>query len=233
MRVSESNSGTWPVGARVEGAAAVEPWIGLRVDRGYEGAKRVLDIAVALLSLALLSPVLLLAALLVKLTSRGPVLFRGTVIGRYGRPFTYYKLRTMVVDGDDSVHRRFIQQYVAQGPLRKLVDDPRITPIGRWLRRTSLDEMGQMINVLRGQMSIVGPRPPVPYEYEQYTPYHQRRLAVLPGITGLAQVRARSRASFDEMVAIDLEYIRRRSLALDIAIMARTFWVVLSARGAH
>jgi lipopolysaccharide/colanic/teichoic acid biosynthesis glycosyltransferase len=139
----------------------------------------------------------------------------------------------MVVDGDDSVHRRFIRQYVAQGTQHKLVDDPRITLIGRWLRRTSLDEMAQMINVLRGQMSIVGPRPPVPYEYEHYTPYHQRRLTVLPGITGLAQVRARSRASFEEMVAIDLEYVRRRSLALDITIMARTIWVVLSGRGAH
>jgi lipopolysaccharide/colanic/teichoic acid biosynthesis glycosyltransferase len=233
MRVPESNQGTGPAVALLEGGAAVEPWIGLRADRGYELAKRALDIIVALLALALLSPVLLLAALLIKLTSRGPVLFRGTVIGRYGRPFTYYKLRTMVVDGDDGAHRRFIQQFVAQGPLRKLVDDPRITPVGRWLRRTSLDEMAQMINVLRGQMSIVGPRPPVPYEYEHYTPYHQRRLAVPPGITGLAQVRARSRASFEEMVAIDLEYIRRRSLALDVVIMARTIWVVLSARGAH
>jgi lipopolysaccharide/colanic/teichoic acid biosynthesis glycosyltransferase len=233
MRVPESNQGTGPAVPLLEGGSAVEPWIGLRVDRGYELAKRALDVLVALLALALLSPVLLLAALLIKLTSRGPVLFRGTVIGRYGRPFTYYKLRTMVVDGDDSAHRRFIRQYVAQGPLRKLVDDPRITPVGRWLRRTSLDEMAQMINVLRGQMSIVGPRPPVPYEYEHYTPYHQRRLAVPPGITGLAQVRARSRASFEEMVAIDLEYIRRRSLALDVVIMARTIWVVLSARGAH
>jgi lipopolysaccharide/colanic/teichoic acid biosynthesis glycosyltransferase len=233
MSVPETNLGTRFAIGRAEGAAAVEPWIGLRVDRQYEHAKRVLDVIVALLSLALLSPALLLAALLIKLTSRGPVLFRGTVIGRCGRPFTYYKLRTMVTDGDDSVHRRFIQQYVAQGPQRKLVDDPRITPVGRWLRRTSLDEMAQMINVLRGEMSIVGPRPPVPYEYEHYTPYHQRRLAVPPGITGLAQVRARSRASFEEMVTIDLEYIRRRSLALDLAIMARTVWVVLSGRGAH
>jgi lipopolysaccharide/colanic/teichoic acid biosynthesis glycosyltransferase len=233
MRVPETNPSTRIAAGLVDGAVAVEPWIGLRVDRPYERVKRVLDVIVALLSLALLSPVLLLAALLIKLTSRGPVLFRGTVIGRYGRPFTYYKLRTMVTDADDSVHRRFIQQYVAQGPQRKLVDDPRITPVGRWLRRTSLDEMAQMINVLRGEMSIVGPRPPVPYEYEHYTPFHQRRLAVPPGITGLAQVRARSRASFEEMVTIDLEYIRRRSLALDLAIMARTVWVVLSGRGAH
>jgi lipopolysaccharide/colanic/teichoic acid biosynthesis glycosyltransferase len=219
----------------------------------YERAKRVVDVVVALVSLAALSPILLLIAALVKLTSRGPVFYRGTVIGRHGRPFTYYKFRTMRVDGDDSVHRQFIARYMSGEPdvareaegsdpreagrrpvaTCKLVDDPRITPVGRLVRRTSLDEMAQMLNVLRGEMSVVGPRPPVPYEYEQYTPEQQHRLAVLPGITGLAQVRARGRATFEEMVAMDFEYIRRRSLRLDLSIMARTVWVVLSARGAR
>jgi lipopolysaccharide/colanic/teichoic acid biosynthesis glycosyltransferase len=220
---------------------SVTPWIGLRAMPGYERAKRIVDVTVALLSLAVLSPVLLVIAALIKLTSRGPVLYRGTVIGRYGRPFTYYKFRTMRVDGDDSAHRRFIAEYVAGGEPAdpggaerfKLLDDPRITPVGRWVRRSSLDEMAQMINVLRGEMSVVGPRPPVPYEFERYSPEHQRRLAVLPGITGLAQVRARGQAAFEEMVAMDLEYIRRRSLRLDLVIMARTIGVVLTGRGAR
>jgi lipopolysaccharide/colanic/teichoic acid biosynthesis glycosyltransferase len=205
----------------------------------YERQKRVLDVFVALASLLLLSPVLLLMALLIRLTSRGPVFYRGTVIGRYGHPFTYYKFRTMRADSDSALHRQFIEQYVAESgeqsepKVYKLLDDPRITTVGRWLRRTSLDEMAQMFNVLRGEMSVVGPRPPVPYEYEHYTSYHHQRLNVLPGITGLAQVRARSRASFEEMVAIDLEYIRRRSIRLDLAIMLETIWVMLTGRGAH
>jgi lipopolysaccharide/colanic/teichoic acid biosynthesis glycosyltransferase len=214
-------------------------WGWLAPAPGYERAKRWLDIAVALLALLLLSPILLVMAVLIKVTSRGPVFYRGTVIGRYGRPFTYYKLRTMI-QGDNSAHKRFIEQYVRgcedtnHPPIPyKLVDDPRITPVGHWLRRSSLDEMGQMINVLRGEMSIVGPRPPVPYEYEHYGAEQRRRLAVLPGISGLAQVRARSQASFEEMVAIDMEYIQRRSLRLDLAIMARTIGVVLGGRGAH
>lgn len=223
----------------------------------YEPMKRVLDLCVAGVTLVALAPLLVLAAVAIKITSPGPVLFRGTVIGRWGRPFTYYKLRTMVVNGDDTAHRDFIASYVASakgtagersanrgqsgrrsqegvGESRfKLVNDPRITPVGRILRKTSMDEIAQMINVIRGEMSIVGPRPPVPYEYRLYEESDKQRLAVLPGITGLAQVRARSRASFAEMVAIDMEYIRRRSLGGDLAIMARTVWVVLTGRGAH
>jgi lipopolysaccharide/colanic/teichoic acid biosynthesis glycosyltransferase len=211
----------------------------------YEPLKRVLDLGVAGATLVALAPLLALAAAAIKLTSPGPVLYRGTVIGRWGRPFTYYKLRTMVVDGDDSAHRHFIEAYVTGDGAQenrarpasdipyKLVNDPRITPVGRILRKTSLDEVAQLINVIRGEMSIVGPRPPVPYEYRLYADSHKQRLTVLPGITGLAQVRARSRASFEEMVAIDLEYIGQRSLWADLAIMARTVVVVLCGRGAH
>jgi lipopolysaccharide/colanic/teichoic acid biosynthesis glycosyltransferase len=225
----------------MESMNRIEPWIVGRADPLYEAAKRLVDIAVALASLALLSPLLLLIVLLIKATSRGPVFYRGTVIGRYGRPFTYYKFRTMRVDGDDTAHRQFIARYVSgeetpdpdESSPYKLVDDPRITPVGRWIRRSSLDEMAQMVNVLRGEMSVVGPRPPVPYEYERYAPEHHRRLAVLPGITGLAQVRARGQASFEEMVAMDLEYIRRRSLRLDLSLMFRTIGVVLGGRGAR
>lgn len=211
-------------------------------ERRYERRKRILDVTVALASLILLSPVLLLMALAIKLTSRGPVFFRGTVHGRFGQQFTYHKFRTMVAGGDNSAHRQFIQAYVAEsrggGPaaedgVYKLTNDRRITRVGAILRKTSLDEMAQMIDVLRGHMSIVGPRPPVPYEYEQYSEEDKERLIALPGITGLAQVRARGKCSFAEMVALDREYIANRSLALDLQIMLETIWVMLTRKGAY
>jgi lipopolysaccharide/colanic/teichoic acid biosynthesis glycosyltransferase len=213
-------------------------------ERRYERAKRVLDVTVALTSLLLLSPLLLLMAIAIKLTSKGPVFYCGTVHGRYGMPFSWHKFRTMVSDGDDSAHRIFIETYVAEsrgsGPpaaaadgLYKLTPDPRITRIGALLRKTSLDEMAQMFDVLRGHMSVVGPRPPVPYEYQMYTEEDMDRLSVLPGITGLAQVRARSKCSFAEMVALDREYIANRSLWLDLRIMLETVLVVLLRKGAY
>lgn len=218
----------------------------VRRSRAYELAKRALDVSVAALVLAGLAPLWLLLAGLVRLTSPGPALYRSTVIGRHGRPFTYYKLRTMVVGGDDTVHRRFIAGYVqsdrpftaeadpATGQRRevyKVVGDRRVTLLGRWLRRTSLDEAPQLINVLRGEMSLVGPRPPVPYEYELYDDWARQRLLVRPGITGLAQVQARGTASFSAMVALDLAYIRQRSLRLDLRILLATPRAML--RGAY
>jgi lipopolysaccharide/colanic/teichoic acid biosynthesis glycosyltransferase len=213
-------------------------------ERRYERAKRVLDVSVALTSLILLSPVLLLMAIAIKLTSKGPVFYQGTVHGRYGVPFTWHKFRTMVADNDDIAHRRFIQAYVSEsrggsGPapaangLYKLTPDPRVTRIGAMLRKTSLDEMAQMFDVLRGHMSIVGPRPPVPYEYQMYSEEDQDRLTVLPGITGLAQVRARSKCSFAEMVALDRDYIANRSITLDLRIMLETLWVIVTRTGAY
>lgn len=213
-------------------------------ERRYERAKRVLDVTVALTSLLLLSPVLLLMALAIKLTSKGPVLYCSTVHGRYGMPFTWHKFRTMITDGDDTAHRKFIESYVSESRggsapattgagLYKLTPDPRITRIGAVMRKTSLDEMAQMIDVLRGHMSVVGPRPPVPYEYQMYGEGDMDRLSVLPGITGLAQVRARSKCSFAEMVALDREYIARRSLWLDLQIMLETVLVVVLRKGAY
>jgi lipopolysaccharide/colanic/teichoic acid biosynthesis glycosyltransferase len=213
-------------------------------ERRYERAKRVLDVTVALTSLILLSPILLLMAALIKLTSPGPVFYRGTVHGRYGAPFTWHKFRTMIADGDDKIHRQFIEAYVSEsrggdapaaaaGGLYKLTPDPRVTWIGAFLRKTSLDEMAQMFDVLRGDMSIVGPRPPVPYEYQMYTEEDMDRLNVLPGITGLAQVRARSKCSFAEMVALDREYIAHSSIALDLRIILETIGVVLLGKGAY
>jgi lipopolysaccharide/colanic/teichoic acid biosynthesis glycosyltransferase len=202
----------------------------------YEVASRAIDIVLAVAALLLLSPVWLTIALLIRTTSPGPALFRRAVVGKGGRQFTYFKFRTMV-DGDDSHHRRWLHDFVSsdapyRGSQFKVVGDWRITRVGRLLRRLSLDEVPQLVNVLKGDMSIVGPRPPILYEFELYNGDARRRLAVKPGITGLYQVNARSRVPFSEMLAIDLDYIRRRSLALDAVIMLRTIGAMLSGRGA-
>jgi lipopolysaccharide/colanic/teichoic acid biosynthesis glycosyltransferase len=202
----------------------------------YEFVSRVVDVLVAVALLLLLCPLWLAIAALIRATSPGPALFRATVVGRWGRPFTYCKFRTMVA-GDDSHHRRWLAEFVTRDApyedgVYKVVGDSRITPLGRWLRRFSLDEVPQLLNVLRGDMSVVGPRPPVPCEWELYDDDARGRLAVKPGITGLYQVTARSQVPFSRMVAIDLDYVRRRSLALDTGIMLRTFWVMVAGRGA-
>ena len=182
--------------------------------------KRAFDIVASGLGLLVLSPVLLGVALLIKLSSRGPVLFRHERVGRNFRPFSMYKFRTMVPDAPR-----------LGGPLTA-GDDPRITTIGRVLRKTKVDELPQLFNVLRGEMSLVGPRPPIPSEVERYEEWHHRRLEVTPGITGLWQVSGRSELSFDEMVMLDLYYIENWSLALDLQILGRTIPAVFRASGA-
>jgi len=202
--------------------------------------KRPLDVLVAGLLLAASLPLWPVVALLIKLTSPGPVFYVQAAVGRGGRTFRFYKFRSMRADGNDAVHRRYVARFVrrsdgdgvGKGGFYKMDGDARVTAVGRWLRRTSLDELPQILNVLRGDMSLVGPRPPLPYEYELYDDWARRRLAVRPGITGLYQVTRRSRASFREMVAIDLEYIERRSLRLDLSIVARTLPAMLLGRGA-
>lgn len=221
----------------------------------YEWTKRVMDILIAVVILALFLPLWILIGLVIKLTSPGPVLFRNLAIGRNGRPFIYYKFRTMLHNGSDADHRKFLRRFVKKKetcreaseassaltrasaadekkPIYKLTQDPRVTLFGRFLRKSSLDEIPQMINVLRGEMSLVGPRPPIWYEYEMYQEWEKQRLAVKPGITGLYQVTARSRVPFHEMVRIDLDYIRRCSLRLDLAIILRTMVVMLTGEGA-
>lgn len=200
----------------------------------YDGFKRVLDLTLAILVVLLGSPLWLIIALSVKITSPGPVLYRGTVVGKGEVPFIYYKFRTMRCDSDDSGHREFIKGYV-RGSVRqgKYLEDGRITRVGRVLRKTSLDEIPQLINVIRGEMSIVGPRPPVPYEYALYGDRHRQRLTVLPGITGLNQVEGRSSSTFEEMVARDIYYIQHRSVRLDLYIILKTVFVVIGGRGAH
>ena len=200
-------------------------------DKGVtRAAKRVMDIAGSLFGLVVLSPLLIAIAVGIKLTSKGPVLFRQQRVGLYGKKFTFLKFRSMHVVNDDTVHKEYVKSLIAgsNGAAKgngvyKLTDDPRITPLGKWLRRTSLDELPQLLNVLRGEMSLVGPRPAIPYEVESYDTWHRRRLlAVKPGITGLWQVEGRSRVTFDEMIRLDLRYAAGWSLWLDIKILLRT-----------
>jgi lipopolysaccharide/colanic/teichoic acid biosynthesis glycosyltransferase len=205
--------------------------------------KRSIDIAGSLAALTFGLPLFLIIALAVKLTSRGPVFFRQERIGQYGRKFGLLKFRSMYVANDDAVHRDYMKRLIHnengcnQSPgaqsTYKLVGDRRVTPIGRFLRRSSLDELPQFINVLKGEMSLVGPRPPLRYEVEQYHVWHRARLlAAKPGITGLWQVQGRSRVTFDDMVRMDLKYASTWSVWLDIKILLRTPQAVLSGSGA-
>jgi len=204
--------------------------------------KRVLDVVGSLALLLWVAPVLLLVATLVRLTSPGPVLFRQPRLGKMGKPFKMLKFRTMYVDAGENPHYEFVTRFIkesgrgqtlAKGQLFKLTNDPRVTPVGRILRKTSLDELPQLWNVLTGEMSLVGPRPPLPYELEHYAPWHRRRvLEAKPGITGLWQVTGRSHTTFDEMVRLDLRYARTRSVWTDLRILLRTPGAVVGGKGA-
>ena len=194
--------------------------------------KRFFDLIGAAIALVLTAPILLIAALAIKLESRGPVLYRSTRVGRGGRPFTFIKLRSMVDNAHQHRHR-LSHLNECDGPVFKINRDPRVTRVGRFLRATSIDEIPQFVNVLLGQMSLVGPRPPLPEEVAQYEPWQLRRLDVHPGITCLWQVSGRSRIGFQEWMRLDLEYIRCRSFALDLDILIRTVPAVLSREGAY
>ena len=210
--------------------------------------KRLMDVLGSLSLLLLLSPIFAIIAAAIKLTSRGPVLFRQQRIGEREIPFTFLKFRTMDVNNDASEHKEYVRQLIAGQAVKqptngngngnndgifKLTNDRRITPVGSVLRRTSLDELPQLVNVLCGEMSLVGPRPPVPYEVEAYATWHRRRLLeAKPGITGLWQVYGRSRIGFDDMVRLDLRYARSCSLWLDLKILLRTPMAVIGGDGA-
>jgi lipopolysaccharide/colanic/teichoic acid biosynthesis glycosyltransferase len=181
---------------------------------------RPFDVLVAALALILLSPFLLAAAVWIKLGSRGPVFYRQRRVGRDDRPFEMLKLRTMV-QGSDPVG---VGTVVTR-------DDPRVTAAGRFLRRTSLDEVPNLVNVLRGEMAIVGPRPTIPAQVDDYTPRQRRRHEVLPGITGWAQVQGRAGIPWEERIELDVWYVEHRSLALDLRILAKTIWLVISGQG--
>ncbi len=219
----------------------------------YYYAKRALDITVVILALPLLCPLLLLIALLIKLDSAGPVFFIQDRVGARKRfrerqviwqpeTFRIYKFRSMAHNADQSLHQAYIKAFVegdleanhTEGqPKFKLVDDPRVTRIGWLLRKTSLDELPQLFNVLRGEMSLVGPRPVPRYEVDLYQEAHYERLMALPGLTGLWQVKGRGEVTFDEMMALDIEYVRHRSLGLDIWILLMTLPTILLGRGAQ
>jgi exopolysaccharide biosynthesis polyprenyl glycosylphosphotransferase len=208
--------------------------------------KRVIDIIGSSLAILLLSPVFCFISLLIMSTSKGPVLFRQERLGQFGKKFIFLKFRSMHVDCDDTIHREYIKKLITenkpseeksdgiQGPVYKIRNDPRITPVGAFLRKTSLDELPQFLNVLKGEMSLVGPRPAIPYELENYHIWHRYRLLkVKPGITGLWQVIGRSSTTFDEMVRLDLKYIQEWSLWLDFKILLLTPWAVIKGKGAY
>lgn len=195
-------------------------------------AKSLLDRFSAAMALVVLAPLLLVVAIAIRLGSRGPAIFRQERTGRDGVPFTIYKFRTMVVDAEDRLDGLRARNEGA-GPLFKLRDDPRITRLGRLLRRTSIDELPQLVNVVRGDMSLVGPRPALPAETSQYSEWVWRRLHVKPGLTGLWQVSGRSALSWEESIRMDLQYVNTWNLRLDLAILARTVRAVLASDGAH
>jgi lipopolysaccharide/colanic/teichoic acid biosynthesis glycosyltransferase len=206
---------------------------------GYSRIKRVLDILFACALLLLFGPLMLLIALAIKLQSSGPIIFRQQRIGKDGTPFPMLKFRTMYHGSDSQTHQSYVQRLIRENiapqalgtTSLKLKDDPRITRLGKVLRASSLDELPQLVNVLRGTMSLVGPRPAMPYEYEVYNDWHKQRLQVLPGITGLWQVTAHNQVSFEEMVHIDLAYIQTMNPWLDLKIMLLTPLEMLRGKG--
>jgi lipopolysaccharide/colanic/teichoic acid biosynthesis glycosyltransferase len=202
--------------------------------------KRLFDLVVASVCLLLLSPLLLAVALAVRLTTPGPALFRQTRLGRHGRPFVLYKFRTMNAGCPDDIHREYVRKLLVEDRppaggshgLYKLETDPRVTRLGLLLRRTSIDELPQLLNVVRGEMSLVGPRPALPWEAELFRAADHRRFLVMPGLTGLWQVSGRNRLTMREGLLLDLEYVQKQSFALDLMILLKTVPAVLSSDGA-
>src|SRR5271156_2380887 len=207
--------------------------------------KRVMDLVGASLAVAILSPAFLLLAVIIKLTSKGPIFFRQERVGQFGSRFVFIKFRSMYVSTDAAIHKEYVRKFIvgkatsaaqegSKKGVYKITNDPRVTWIGRLLRRTSLDEIPQFWNVLKGEMSLVGPRPPIPYEIEAYDIWHRRRLLESkPGITGLWQVHGRSKTTFDEMVRLDLQYSRMWTPMLDVKILLQTPRAVFSGDGAY
>lgn len=227
---------------------ALYPDIRERNDSHKKGllAKRVIDVCGSFFALVLFLPIFLIISAMIKLSTKGPVFFRQERVGQYGKTFTFLKFRSMYVDSDPSIHMEYTRSLIqagehgaGSGPQQgdgvfKIRNDPRVTPLGRFLRRSSLDELPQLINVFAGHMSLVGPRPPIPYELENYDLWHWRRvLDMKPGMTGMWQVRGRSRTTFDEMVRLDIYYITHWSLGLDLKLILGTPLAVFGGKGAY
>lgn len=196
-----------------------------RLDRASEVGKRILDILGASTALLMFSPVFILAAVLVKLSSRGPIFFSQIRVREGGKLFRMYKFRTMVVDAE-KLKSKLESQNESSGPVFKMTRDPRITPVGRILRKFSIDELPQLFNVLKGDMSLVGPRPPLPKEVKKYKKWQAKRLAVKPGITCIWQVSGRNKIGFEDWIRLDIKYIENHSLLLDFILLLKTFKVV-------
>ncbi len=208
--------------------------------------KRIIDVIGSIAGILIFSPLFVMTAIMVKLTSPGPVLFRQKRVGQYGKNFTFLKFRSMYVNASADIHKEFVHNLISQKSsvqagiegagkkIYKITNDKRVTPLGNILRKSSLDELPQFFNVLKGDMSLTGPRPPIPYEIEKYAVWHRRRLMeVKPGITGLWQVEGRSSITFDEMVRLDLKYARTWSVWLDIKILLKTPLAVVAGKGAY
>ncbi|MGH1012811.1 multidrug MFS transporter [Bacillus toyonensis] len=204
----------------------------VNASKGYLVAKRCIDFIGALCGLILLSPVFLIVALLIKYEdSKGPVLFKQIRIGKDGKEFYMYKFRSMVVDAEEKL-KDLLKHNEVSGAMFKMKEDPRVTRIGKFIRKTSIDELPQLLNVLKGEMSLVGPRPPLPREVKEYTAYDKQRLLVTPGCTGLWQVTERNSVGFKEMVELDLEYINKRSVLYDLKIIFKTIQIMIKSNGA-
>jgi exopolysaccharide biosynthesis polyprenyl glycosylphosphotransferase len=232
---ARSHAENWPrpLAARAAATRVEALPVDGRAESYYlRAGKRMIDVVGAVLALIVLAPLMALVAIVIKLESRGPVLYRSTRIGKAGRPFIFLKFRSMV-DGADQHRHTLSHLNEMDGPTFKISRDPRVTRIGRFLRVTSVDEVPQFLNVLRGELSLVGPRPPIPEEVAQYEPWQYRRLDVRPGITCLWQISGRSNLSFKEWMRLDLEYIKHQSFWLDMRILLRTIPAVLSREGAY
>lgn len=198
----------------------------------YEKIKRFFDICLSAAALVVLSPLLLVIAILIYLEDKGPVIYSQTRIGKDGRAFKLYKFRSMCVDADEKL-KDLQKLNERDGPVFKIRDDPRVTKVGKFIRKTCIDELPQLVNIIKGDMSIVGPRPPLPNEVEQYNSYQKQRLLVVPGLTCYWQIQKGEETTFDEWVELDLKYIKERSILLDFRLILLTFKVILSGKGAE
>lgn len=198
----------------------------------YEKIKRFFDICISFAALVVLSPLLLVIAILIYLEDKGPVIYSQTRIGKDGRAFKLYKFRSMCVDADEKL-KDLQKLNERDGPVFKIKNDPRVTKVGKFIRKTCIDELPQLVNIIKGDMSIVGPRPPLPNEVEQYNSYQKQRLLVVPGLTCYWQIQKGEETTFDEWVELDLKYIKERSILLDFRLILLTFKVILSGKGAE
>lgn len=207
--------------------------IGTNDSRGYLVSKRIIDIVCATIGLILLSPLFLIVAILIKLEDKnGPVIFKQIRVGKDGKEFYMYKFRSMVANAEE-LKAQLMEKNEATGPVFKMKNDPRVTKVGKFIRKTSIDELPQLFNVLKGEMSLVGPRPPLPDEVAKYTTYEMQRLSVIPGLTCYWQVSGRSNLGFDQWIELDLKYIHDRNLLIDLKLILKTILVLFGSKNAY